>query len=740
MRFSGHTPLSKMPAEKISAQQHVLLSALWVESVEELTAMMAAMESVETTVESAIINPLKQCESALLESVPHEALAPWREAKAGGGLGCQINPEVLEMFQTKGRLSSPGATLPQLSDAPLPPSVRLMEHMFSVRDQGKRGTCVAFASVGLREYLEGCNSELSEQFLYWACKQSDGYPDEAGTFIHIAMSALGTMGVCEWPLWPYNPEPDPGNESQDPPPNGATEQALTFVMPATRAIAPNWVNLYKQVLAGVDGFGQMPIVIASLVFNSWYRSAATHQTGKITLPLPGEMPLSGGHAMLIVGYQDDPSVPGGGYFIVRNSWSEDWAAQSPEARGHALMPYAYIEQYIVEAFSGQAVSHARKETPDGNTTSETERPDPSQLSFEGKYVRTLRGDQRDMEGKLLRAGSRVICHRDASAEIMEDTGPNRRHFSEKGCGWSDRVRRIAWFPSRDRWDEALEAAASQARIGCQTFAGAIDENVMSAAGRPIPDINVSRLSNALAWRPKVRNVTNVADLSDGLITALNRLGGLPEAMTPTPEWQEVLQHSNCLKVYQLQSRAGSFHVVSAFLTPWRFSPAGETNVSEAGPECTDLVQSLYQAWQSQQPKIRFTFYTLGCARQWTSGAESISSGRWLTVLSGKNEDNRWSTQAPPKIATSVHLRDFMDRLHPETRQVKISRVKSVVDRYIDEAYEGNILLDKVVPQTGYRRSVIEEAFKALQHSGDYETYYVDKRLAIRPIGERKTKE
>ena len=126
-------------------------------------------------------------------------------------------------------------------------------------------------------------------------------------------------------------------------------------MPYTRCIAPNCVNHYKQVLSGADGLGGMPVVIASLVFNSWFRSAATHQSGKITMPLPGEQPLSGGHAMLIVGYQDDSSVPGGGYFIVRNSWGEEWASVSPEAQGHALMPYAYVERYIVEAFSGQSI-------------------------------------------------------------------------------------------------------------------------------------------------------------------------------------------------------------------------------------------------------------------------------------------------------------------------------------------------------------------------------------------------
>ena len=45
--------------------------------------------------------------------------------------------------------------------------------------------------------------------------------------------------------------------------------------------------------------------------------------GKITMPLDGE-PVREGHALTIVGYQDDAEAPGGGYFLVRNSW-QPWA-------------------------------------------------------------------------------------------------------------------------------------------------------------------------------------------------------------------------------------------------------------------------------------------------------------------------------------------------------------------------------------------------------------------------------
>ena len=47
------------------------------------------------------------------------------------------------------------------------------------------------------------------------------------------------------------------------------------------------------------------------VFDSWFKSSAMARWGKITMPLPGET-VREGHAMAIVGYQDDPRAPGGG--------------------------------------------------------------------------------------------------------------------------------------------------------------------------------------------------------------------------------------------------------------------------------------------------------------------------------------------------------------------------------------------------------------------------------------------
>jgi C1A family cysteine protease len=236
---------------------------------------------------------------------------------------------------------------------PLPEHVDLIPRMQPVRDQGNRGTCVAFASAAALElyWAKGgpATLDLSEQFLYCKCKERDGEPKESGTYVRVAMECVGKDGCCLEVTWPYVDHDVPRNEGQGPAPDAAAREAKTYRTKDVHALAPTDV-------AGIQGeLAEGRCVAFSVpVFDSWYRNPEVQRTGEILNPIPGEAPR-GGHAMCLVGYDDDPGLValGGGRFRVRNSWGTvDWAYESAVgAPGYGSIPYSYVARFCVEAYS-----------------------------------------------------------------------------------------------------------------------------------------------------------------------------------------------------------------------------------------------------------------------------------------------------------------------------------------------------------------------------------------------------
>jgi len=265
------------------------------------------------------------------------------------------------------------------SDAPaaapgrsvLPTLVNLIDLMPPVRDQKERGTCVAHACAAVREYLLGPDASaaanLSEQYLYWACKEKDNWPGE-GTWIKVGMEVLQAQGICPEPVWPYNPKKVADNEGQGPAPADAQEAAAAYKIAKGELLQARWVDNMKQMLAAGK-----PVAFAVPVYRYWLTEPAK-STGDVRMPLSNEQTI-GGHAMAMVGYQDDPSVPGGGYFMIRNSWGETWAKDSALGAGYARLPYQFISQFGRSAYSA-AVSAPPK--PEPQPEPEPPKPEPEQ--------------------------------------------------------------------------------------------------------------------------------------------------------------------------------------------------------------------------------------------------------------------------------------------------------------------------------------------------------------------------
>ena len=234
-----------------------------------------------------------------------------------------------------------------LPTTPLPPEASLLNLLPPVQDQGKRNTCVAFALVAMVQCLRGDPTDLSEQFLFWRCKAHDQIPhDPSGTKPAVAARQLVDVGVCREDLWRYHAYEigdggaggDAPNVGQGPPPHPdiLMADAAGRRIGGYRPIDRRNVNAIRaEIVAG------RPVMIGLRIAAFWSRSTQATKLGRVRRLLPGEE-WEGGHALCAVGYRNDANAPGGGYFIVRNSWGAGWASENPDGPGYAHVPYQLI--------------------------------------------------------------------------------------------------------------------------------------------------------------------------------------------------------------------------------------------------------------------------------------------------------------------------------------------------------------------------------------------------------------
>jgi hypothetical protein len=358
-------PLTNVPG--LTAGQVKTLSDAWIATAQELVALVNCPDVVREPlaralgVDAAGLDRIGQAAQAVIPATRdlRSVQLGLDAAAADYGKGALLDEpdEVLA-----GRLLLPPYE-PAGARALLPTSVSLLDQLPPLRDQGGRGTCVAHSVVAVREQLELAaggpeHLNLSEQFVYWWCKEHDSIPHIAGTYVSVGMRCLSQMGAPLEQTWPYVSYGQAGNEGQGPAPAAAENGERAFRTLRTQ-------ELNRTDIAGIKTcLNEGRAVAFSVpVFDSWYYSGATRRWGKITLPIGSEGP-DGGHAMALVGYQDDPSAAGGGYFLVRNSW-QPWAYDGAWREGYGYIPYAYISRHASAVFSAVRVTGADVYLRDG---------------------------------------------------------------------------------------------------------------------------------------------------------------------------------------------------------------------------------------------------------------------------------------------------------------------------------------------------------------------------------------
>ena len=337
------------------------LPSLSITTVEEFLGLIrgAPKELAEDlgTSEDKLIDLYNAAIASQLPSISSETVEDLLAETYSFGLPLEAPPELTDAaLAVTPDIEMDMAASESLEDKPelQEESVSLIDqHMPPIRNQGKRGTCVAFSTCAVMEYMSSTAGKpaqhLSVQYLYWLAKGRDRYPKE-GTWLTYSFPVAKEQGTCKELLWPYEPDFIAGDLTHGNPPDGELCRDDASTNTFARAIR---IRDYREPRAIKEQLAQgRPVAIAIPVFKSWYDDVATRLSGNIHLPLKSDRFALSGHALVLVGYGDDELEPGGGYFIVRNSWGEGWARDSPFGAGYGYISYGYIQRFNADAWTG----------------------------------------------------------------------------------------------------------------------------------------------------------------------------------------------------------------------------------------------------------------------------------------------------------------------------------------------------------------------------------------------------
>jgi C1A family cysteine protease len=196
--------------------------------------------------------------------------------------------------------------------------------MPTVYDQEDLGSCTANSVGGICQYednKDGVSIMPSRLFVYYNTRDLEGTVQvDSGAEIRNTMKAVNSWGYCNESLWPY----DTNKFSVKPPPAVYDEAKAELVTSYNRVTQQ--AQYIKAALAE-----KHPIAFGFMVYSS-FESPEVAETGIVSMPRPFSEDPIGGHAVVLVGYDDVKQL-----FTVRNSWGPNWGD-----KGYFYMPYQYI--------------------------------------------------------------------------------------------------------------------------------------------------------------------------------------------------------------------------------------------------------------------------------------------------------------------------------------------------------------------------------------------------------------
>lgn len=191
-----------------------------------------------------------------------------------------------------------------------------------VYDQGSLGSCVyqtAAAQLQIVQvrtgYLEYMPSRL---FMYYCGRARQGSVNrDSGSSMRMAMKVMSSEGSCDESLWKYQIK-----QFKTKPPASAYSAAKVHTIDEYQAVRQTSDDIRAALHEG------FPVSFGFTVYKSFN---SVGKNGVVPYPEKNEKVL-GGHAVLIVGYDDSKEQ-----FLVRNSWSAKWGDE-----GYCYFNYAHI--------------------------------------------------------------------------------------------------------------------------------------------------------------------------------------------------------------------------------------------------------------------------------------------------------------------------------------------------------------------------------------------------------------
>ena len=211
---------------------------------------------------------------------------------------------------------------------------------FDTRVQGDRGTCSVFAMTAAIEYAVATKQQratrLSVDFLNWAANQTANESIDGGTFLKL-WQGYAAHGICPEAEMPYSDNYDPARK----PDKKAIAEAKSFHALGLRI---HWIKEWDSSQGASD---EQLAKIKRTLERRWPVCGGflwpKNERGlwkKQVLQMCPRSEVMDGHSVLLVGFRDDKTQPGGGVFLIRNSSGR---------RRDSMLSYKYIRTYMNDA-------------------------------------------------------------------------------------------------------------------------------------------------------------------------------------------------------------------------------------------------------------------------------------------------------------------------------------------------------------------------------------------------------